>query len=117
MQDLETRGLELAFGRCGDSGDVRIRSVEAEQMDVKRRDRPGPDDAVRIVTLFDDGRDGPRNPDAVAPHHHRFARTTFVEIVALHGGRVLRPQLEHLPNFNSAEALVGAFCTARATVT
>src|SRR5215472_5146035 len=85
-------------------------------MHVERRDRPRPDNTIRVMALFDDGRNRARDADAVATHHHGLARTAFVEIVAAHRRRVLRAQLEDLPDLDAAKTLVLSAPAARATV-
>src|SRR5262245_35398259 len=83
---------------------------------MKRRDRPRPDDAIRVVPLLDDGGHGASDADAIAAHDHRFARAAFVEVVAAHGRRVLRPELEDLSHFDAAKALIVALSAPRAEV-
>ena len=54
----------------------------------------GPDDAVRVVILFDGRRRGAADADAVAPHHDRPFHPLVVQEGGPQGLRVFGPELE-----------------------
>ena len=97
VQHLESGAFEIGFDLIRDRGDLRLRRVEADQVHVIRRDRPGPDDAVGVVVLFDDRRNRPRDADAVAAHHHGTLRAGLVEIHAVHRREYFVPSLKTCP--------------------
>ena len=48
-------------------------------MDVERRQRPVPDDAVLVVVLFDVTRHDAINPDTVTPHNYGMLFAALIE--------------------------------------
>jgi hypothetical protein len=70
--------------------------------DGKRRDRDRPDDAVVVVALLHRGGDRAADAEAVAAHDHRLALAVLVEERAAHRLRVLRAELEHVPDLDAA---------------
>src|ERR1700730_18517718 len=68
--------------------------------DLKRRDRNWPDDVHIVLALLDRGGDRATDAEAVTAHDHQLALSAFVEISAVHGRGVFRPQLEDVSDFN-----------------
>ena len=69
-------------------------------MDVVRRDRPRPDDAVLVVVLLDRRGHDPRRADAVAPADQRLLRAVLVEERRAERLRVARAELEDVADLD-----------------
>src|SRR2546425_8933522 len=87
-------------------------------MDVVRRDRSRPLDALVVVMLLDDGRHRPRGTDAVAAHHEQLLLSVLVEIRRAERLAVERPQLEDVPELDGGfgDQLPAALRTAVARI-
>ena len=83
------------------------------QHDFERRNRLRPDDALVVEILFDRRAQNTRDADAVAAHFHRLRLAGFVEAGRVHRFRVLRAELEHVADFDTAADLDHALAVRR----
>jgi hypothetical protein len=63
QEHIEPRGVEDGSRLLADL----LGPLDDDDMNVVRRDRRGPDDAVLVVVLLDNGRQRPREADACSP--------------------------------------------------
>ena len=99
-EHLQSRGLQLSGDMVrGFPHPVGLVQGDGNDDDVERRDGVRPDDAARVVALFDGrGRD-PGHADPVAAHVHAAGAAAGVQHRRAHGVAVLGAELEDVPHF------------------
>jgi hypothetical protein len=79
--------------------------VERDDLDLVGRNCHGPDDAVLVVVLLDDGRQRAGDADAVAAHLEGLLDAVLVGEGGAHGLGVLGAQLEDLAHLDATRSL------------
>src|SRR6266571_2072081 len=77
-----------------------LEARQADHVHVVGSHRPRPFDALLVVVLLDDGRHGPRRPDAVAAHDERLLLAVLVQKRRLERRRVVRLKLEDVADLD-----------------
>ena len=105
--DAQPRGVQLLHDPLRNREHRVIAHGERDHDDLGGRDGHGPDDAVLVVVLLDDGRERARDAHAVAAHDEGLLGAVLVHEQRAHGLGVLGPELEDLAQMIKTGALCG----------
>src|SRR5659263_571084 len=98
--DVKTDRRALAPDALGDRRDHIVADGERQDRDLQRSDGHRPRDAGLVAVLLDDGRERPRDANAVAAHEEGLFDARFVRECGAHRLRVARSKLEDLADLD-----------------
>ena len=117
-EHIDPSVAELAVELIGNLHDLGIGDVEWDELNGIRRGLKWPDDAVFVVTGFNDGGDDAGDTDSVATHDDGMGLFLSIDIGGLQGDAVFCAKFEDVANFDAVDHLqcASAFGTGVTTV-
>jgi hypothetical protein len=102
-QHVDAGGEQFVVEAFGGFTDTRrLRGVDRDHDHLEGRDRVRPDDAARIMILFNGRGNDACHTDAVAAHVHRGLPAGFVQHRGAHGLAVFLAEREDVPHLDAA---------------